>query len=211
MDGRSGAAAEIMERLRKDKAHPIAANASVNMTHFANASVHWAQSCHDKKDDARPGKEVPVPPGCALLQCRGLPIPIATVIPAIDLTFKYPDLPTIDRYVSKYKAAGGIHRPAIMTVVDTLGRAHVQLVSCPPLHATDMTQFKAEDEVRQDAVMEQVFDMTNRLLKRDRKANIRNLAFRTYTVIPLHSKTGIIEFVGNTQAIGDWLKDAHSR
>jgi len=59
--------------------------------------------------------------------------------------------------------------------------------------------------------MEQVFDMTNRLLSRDRKANLRKLLFRTYTVVPLYNKTGIIEFVGDTQAIGDWLKDAHMR
>lgn len=72
-------------------------------------------------------------------------------------------------------------------------------------------QFKGDDEVRQDAVMEQVFEMTNRLLARDRRASARNLKFRTYTVVCLANRSGIIEFVGNTQAIGDWLKDAHIR
>lgn len=72
-------------------------------------------------------------------------------------------------------------------------------------------QFKGQDEVRQDAVMQQVFEMTNRLLKRDRKTNQRKLQFRTYVVIPLAQQSGIIEFVGNTSAIGDWLKPAHIR
>lgn len=59
--------------------------------------------------------------------------------------------------------------------------------------------------------MQQVFEMSNRLLTRDRKANQRKLHFRTYVVIPLALQSGIIEFVGNTSAIGDWLKPAHIR
>jgi ataxia telangiectasia mutated family protein len=59
--------------------------------------------------------------------------------------------------------------------------------------------------------MEQVFEMSNRLLQRDGKASVRNLKFRTYAVIPLANKTGIIEFVGGTSAIGEWLKPAHLR
>jgi ataxia telangiectasia mutated family protein len=57
--------------------------------------------------------------------------------------------------------------------------------------------------------MEQVFEMSNKLLSRDRKAKARDLCFRTYVVIPLARKTGVLEFVGNSQGIGDWLKPAH--
>lgn len=59
--------------------------------------------------------------------------------------------------------------------------------------------------------MEQVFEMTNRLLQRDRRTSIRNLKFRTYHVVHLANRSGIIQFVGNTIAIGDWLKPAHTR
>lgn len=59
--------------------------------------------------------------------------------------------------------------------------------------------------------MEQVFEMTNRLLQRDRRTNVRSLKFRTYHVVHLANRSGIIQFVGNTIAIGDWLKDAHLR
>ena len=59
--------------------------------------------------------------------------------------------------------------------------------------------------------MEQVFEMSNKLLTRDRKTRERNLRFRTYVVIPLAKKTGIMEFVGDSQAIGEWLKPAHNR
>lgn len=59
--------------------------------------------------------------------------------------------------------------------------------------------------------MEQVFELTNKLLARDRRTKARKLRFRTYVVIPLAYKTGIIEFVGNSKAIGEYLKPAHAR
>jgi ataxia telangiectasia mutated family protein len=129
-DSRSAAASEILEYLRSDKAHPLASEASVKMREFAAASVNWAQYCHDHKDGTKVGADIQVPQTCDLrYRCHDVPIPIATVIPAIDLSGEYRNLPTIQRYRSVYRVAGGIHRPAIMTVVDTLGSYHVQLVS----------------------------------------------------------------------------------
>ena len=59
--------------------------------------------------------------------------------------------------------------------------------------------------------MEQVFEMSNKFLSRDRKTKFRNLRFRTYIVIALAQKTGVLEFVGDSQGIGDWLRPAHHR
>jgi ataxia telangiectasia mutated family protein len=59
--------------------------------------------------------------------------------------------------------------------------------------------------------MEQVFEMTNKILVRDRQTKARNLLFRTYVVIPLPRRSGLMEFVGDSQAIGEWLKPAHER
>lgn len=59
--------------------------------------------------------------------------------------------------------------------------------------------------------MEQVFEMSNKFLSRDRKTKARNLRFRTYIVIPLAQKTGLLEFVGDSQGIGEWLRPAHHR
>jgi ataxia telangiectasia mutated family protein len=59
--------------------------------------------------------------------------------------------------------------------------------------------------------MEQVFEMSNAFLSRDRKTKVRDLRFRTYVVIPLTQKTGVLEFVGDSQGIGEWLKPAHAR
>jgi len=64
--------------------------------------------------------------------------------------------------------------------------------------------------MRQDAVMEQVFELVNILLLRDRDTRRRNLAIRTYKVVPLAPKVGVIEFVKNTMPLGDLLLSAHT-
>ena len=59
--------------------------------------------------------------------------------------------------------------------------------------------------------MEQVFEMTNNILLRDRKTKERRLKYRTYLVIPLANRTGILEFVAGGLSIGDWLRPAHEK
>lgn len=59
--------------------------------------------------------------------------------------------------------------------------------------------------------MEQVFDLVNSVLKQDRETRRRQLQVRDYKVIPLDSKAGLLEFVGNTTPIRDWLSSAHLR
>ena len=70
-------------------------------------------------------------------------------------------------------------------------------------------QYKGGDDVRQDAVMEQVFGIANELLSQDEGTRSRSLAVRTYKVIPLNTDAGLLEFVENSQAIGEWLVPAH--
>lgn len=57
--------------------------------------------------------------------------------------------------------------------------------------------------------MEQVFELVNGMLKRDRETRRRDLKVRDYKVIPLASQAGIIEFVGNTSPLREWLSHAH--
>ena len=74
-------------------------------------------------------------------------------------------------------------------------------------------QFKGEgdDDLRQDAVMEQVFDVVNVILKKDRETRKRDLSVRGYKVIPLASQAGVLEFVENTTPLGAWLPGAHMK
>jgi ataxia telangiectasia mutated family protein len=59
--------------------------------------------------------------------------------------------------------------------------------------------------------MEQTFELINILLKQDRESKRRDLSLRAYKVIPLPHKTGILQFVNNTETLADWLPKAHAR
>lgn len=59
--------------------------------------------------------------------------------------------------------------------------------------------------------MEQVFDLVNILLRKDRESTRRNLRIRGYKVIPLAAQAGVIEFVENTTTLHSWLPSAHKR
>jgi hypothetical protein len=97
----------------------------------------------------------------------------------------------------------GIHRPKIVTCVGTSGRLYKQLV-------------KGEDDIRQDAIMQQVFATINNLLRkndlsvRDRKVRVhssQDLRIITYSCVPITPVSGIIEWVDDTIPFGDYLVD----
>ncbi|EGB06132.1 hypothetical protein AURANDRAFT_29654 [Aureococcus anophagefferens] len=100
----------------------------------------------------------------------------------------------------------GIHRPKIVECLGADGRRHKQLV-------------KGRDDVRQDAVMEQVFEAVNALLDRDGARLVAGRArIRTYAIVPLSPQAGVLEWVDHTIPFGAYLTDrsgsgagAHSR
>ncbi len=65
------------------------------------------------------------------------------------------------------------------------------------------------DDLRQDAIMEQVFEQVSELLKTNKSTRQRNLSIRTYGVLPLTNTAGVIEFVQNTIPLHDYLMPAH--
>lgn len=111
----------------------------------------------------------------------------------------YSRIPVITKMEPTMTVAGGLSAPKIITVVASNGERYKQLVK------------GGNDDLRQDAIMEQVFAAVSSLLKQHRKTRQRNLGIRTYKVLPLTPSTGIIEFVANTQPLHDWLIPAHSR
>lgn len=93
----------------------------------------------------------------------------------------------------------GLHRPKIVVCLGTKGGEYRQLV-------------KGEDEIRQDAIMSQVFRFVNSLMSRRRATSDRNtgskpfrhrLQMATYTVVPLSPASGVLEWVEDTSAFGD--------
>lgn len=59
--------------------------------------------------------------------------------------------------------------------------------------------------------MEQVFTQVSTILQSKRATRQRNLIIRTYKIIPLSNKAGIIEFVPNSMPLLNFLGPAHPR
>jgi ataxia telangiectasia mutated family protein len=59
--------------------------------------------------------------------------------------------------------------------------------------------------------MEQVFELVNVILKRDRHTKKRELSIRCYKVIPLSPQAGLLEFVQHTMPLQTWLGPAHAK
>lgn len=66
------------------------------------------------------------------------------------------------------------------------------------------------DDLRQDAIMEQVFEKVNQIFNKNRETSSRKLRVRTYKIIPIGSNSGLIEFVPNSTALIDIVKPYHN-
>lgn len=93
---------------------------------------------------------------------------------------------------------GGINAPKKLSCICSDGIVRPQLL-------------KGKDDLRQDAVMQQVFCMINNLLQQEPEAIQRKLIIRTYKVIPLSTRSGILEWCQNTVPIGMYLAGAHKK
>lgn len=93
-------------------------------------------------------------------------------------------------------APSGVSHPKIMKVQLTNGESQKMLL-------------KAPDDLRQDAIMIQVFKKVNKLLWKDIQTKKRRLRIRTYNVLPLGPSSGILEFVPNSMPLVDILKFLH--
>ena len=67
------------------------------------------------------------------------------------------------------------------------------------------------DDLRQDSIMEQVFNKVNNIFAKDRECNKRTLKIRTYNVVPLGPNSGIIEFVPHSKALMDAVHPYHTK
>lgn len=116
---------------------------------------------------------------------------------------QYSPVVTISSFDSRITIApSGVNAPYIIQLLTSEGKLHKQLL-------------KPSDDLRQDAVMEQLFKLVNELLSVHRESAIRQLHVRTYNVIPLTPGVGLVEWVMNTSSLADILtgenKGCHSR
>lgn len=126
-------------------------------------------------------------------------IPPPTYSLPIDHTKMYKDIPSILLVENNISiATSGLSLPKIVTFLLSNGIKHKVLLKY------------GTDDLRQDSIMEQVFEKVNNFFRKDIEARKRNLRVRTYKAIPLGPQAGIIEFVPSSVALIDAIKPYHS-
>ncbi|KAG6821445.1 hypothetical protein H0H93_010169 [Arthromyces matolae] len=191
---RAAAAADIYNRLRQDSDSKVRQRV-MNVEQLSAACVQWAKHRIESKT-----KTFKLPPDFKLAQISNLRVPVMTHHTPIDPSMRYDDYPTISRFDVDWRNAGGKNAPKIGLCIGSDNCKYRQLF-----------KGQGQDDLRQDAVMEQVFNLVNGILYRDKETRRRLLNVREYKVIPLAAQAGLLEFVGNTQAMRDWLVRAHKR
>ncbi|KAK9470724.1 uncharacterized protein V1510DRAFT_431887 [Dipodascopsis tothii] len=126
-------------------------------------------------------------------------VPPPTVHVAVRADRDYSSVPRIVAFRPALVLASGLSQPKICTCTADDGRDHKLLVK------------GGNDDLRQDAIMEQVFGQVNELFAKNSGTRQRGLHIRTYKVVPLGHTAGVIEFVEHTVALMDVLSDLHGR
>ncbi|KAG7199579.1 hypothetical protein KM043_014186 [Ampulex compressa] len=132
------------------------------------------------------GKSCTIPQGQNILKIRNFE---NVLVPTITINVRpsaiYDNIVGVAKYVASYQIVGGINAPKKLTCIGTDGSYRYQLV-------------KGKDDLRQDAVMQQVFTVMNTLLKTCKETKRRKLNIRTYKVVPLTERSGVLEWCNNT-------------
>ncbi|KAL9603048.1 MAG: hypothetical protein Q9219_001412 [cf. Caloplaca sp. 3 TL-2023] len=197
--GRNRAANKVVDEL---KTHKRCGPLWINVH---NSNILYVRFAAERLDDnkIKPGSKVALrksPTGQRLEQeISGQKVPPPTMKIDLRADCDYSTVPRIARFHHEFSVASGISMPKIISAIATDGTKYKQL-------------FKSgNDDLRQDAIMEQVFEQVSNLLRAQRATRHRNLGIRTYKVLPLTATSGIIEFVQNTVPLHDYLMPAHAR
>lgn len=110
----------------------------------------------------------------------------------------------IRKWKSTFSQPGGINAPKRIECIGSNGQQYSQLL-------------KGTDDLRQDAVMQQVFNIMNDMLNKSKLTKKDRLNVRTYTIVPLSQRSGILEWCDGTMPLTEYLigtsqrKGAHER
>ncbi|KAH9632713.1 hypothetical protein HF086_013085 [Spodoptera exigua] len=93
---------------------------------------------------------------------------------------------------NNFELVGGVNCPKKINCQDNTGRNHILLI-------------KGGDDLKQDAVMQQVFTIVNTLLEKNPVTNKNKLHIRTYKVVPMSRLSGVLEWCEGTIPMGMYL------
>ncbi|KAI8470131.1 MAG: kinase-like domain-containing protein [Monoraphidium minutum] len=145
------------------------------------------------------GSNAPPPDGWAFpaaikRRLQSLPlVPIPTAPLPLDPSGAYGHVPTLAELGSRLGHAGGINAPKVLQATDSDGVSHRMLVK------------SGNDDMRQDAVMQQFFGLINTLLAATPDAAARRLGMGTYKVVPISPAAGLVQWVEDTVPMADYL------
>lgn len=128
-----------------------------------------------------------------------LKVPPATITISLRPGGEYQDVPHVTKFDSTVSIMNGLSAPKMMKLWASDGKCYKELYK------------SGDDDLRQDAIMEQVFEEVSKMLRNHKATRQRDLKLRTYKVIPLSSGSGIIEFVPNSIPINEFLVSAHEK
>ncbi|KAJ8257146.1 hypothetical protein COCON_G00192980 [Conger conger] len=193
---RSEVALRIINEIRREKGRMVRGLEALSNAYITLAYLDASRHKTEKK-------AIPIPSDQPIMQIKDLD---DIVIPTMEIKVvpsgQYDDLVTIRSFKPHYHLAGGVNLPKIIDCVGSDGKARRQLV-------------KGQDDLRQDAVMQQVFQMCSTLLQRNAETRKRKLNICRYKVVPLSQRSGVLEWCSGTVPLGDFLVDpqkgAHHR
>ncbi|XP_052526848.1 serine-protein kinase ATM isoform X2 [Tympanuchus pallidicinctus] len=186
---RMEAARNIINIIRKRRAHMVRDVEALCDAYITLANV-----------DATPWKAqrggISIPADQPIIKLKNLEdVVVPTMEIKVDPTGRYENLVTVRSFKPEFHLAGGLNLPKIINCIGSDGKERRQLV-------------KGRDDLRQDAVMQQVFQMCNALLQQNTETRKRKLTIRRYKVVPLSQRSGVLEWCTGTTPIGEFLVNA---
>jgi ataxia telangiectasia mutated family protein len=191
--GKQTAAQDVIKQM-KASSHAL----QVIVTNIENLAHALLETSNRKEN--RQERSFREPRLNAIPNLKHIPVPILT-LPTLErgvlLDKQREEIITIDCFHPDIRfAESGITRPMILSLTGSDGKRYDMLL-------------KPKDDLRQDAVMEQLFQCCTNFLQENAATRRRNLRIRTYNVIPLTPSVGLVEWVPNTRAMSEVLLTTH--
>ncbi|KAI4461961.1 serine/threonine-protein kinase atm [Holotrichia oblita] len=184
----------LLEKLKQDA--PEIKNIIQEMEFVCDALIQFAYTAYESCQDTKKKDTYLIPSNMKILKIKNYSkVLLPTCTLNVRKSCRYDDITGIYSYNKEFGKVGGINNPKRLYCRGTDGVVRSQLL-------------KGKDDLRQDAVMEQVFENINELLRANKQT--RHLLIRTYKVVPLSKRSGILEWVEGSIRIGDYLLQAHS-
>lgn len=119
------------------------------------------------------------------VQCPTVNLPVST-------NGQYTNITSIICWTDELGFVGGINKPKKIKCRSSDGQTYTQLL-------------KGKDDMRQDAIMQQVFGILNDMLTEHKDTKKRHLNVRTYKVVPLTQQCGVLEWCSNSMPLSMYL------